>query len=243
MASQTYTTASILVGGIEINANTGTFAMEGQLATRPATTFGSNGHEEVRPGLLSARATIDGFTDFASGGVASYFGAYPASNYAMTASIPGSSAGDPAWLMKVRPSNLTTVGGSVGEMAPFAMQAMADSPFGRGKLLAPVATVSANGDGTAVTLAGPTASQYLYVALHVTATSGGGTWTVKVQSDDNSGFTTATDRVTFSTFTGQTWEWSSVAGSFSSETHLRATWSVSGGSTPTATFAVACFVG
>ena len=243
MASQTLTTASILVGGLAVDGYVNQFGMEPSLQVRPATTFGSGGFDEVRPGLLTATMMVQGFTDFASGSISSYFDVQPASQYVTTVSIPGTTAGDPAWLMRVRPSQLQTVGGQVGEMAPFMLQATADSPFGRGKLLAPVATVSANGNGTAVALAGPTASQSLYVALHITATTGGGTWTVKVQSDDNSGMTTPTDRVTFSTFTGQGWQWSSVAGSFSSETHLRATWSVTGGTSPTATFAVACFVG
>lgn len=243
MASQTYTAASILIGGLEVNAYAGEFGLGGQLATRPATTFASNGYTEARPGLLSADWSVTGFTDFASGAVAGYFGTAPATQYATTVSIPGTAAADPAWLLRIAPNRLVTVGGTVGEMAPFSLTGVSDAPFGRGKLLAPATSRDTAADGTAVALGGPTATQTLYASLHILATSGGGTWTVKVQSDDGSGFGSATDRITFSTFTAQGWQWSSVAGSFSSETHLRATWSVSGGSSPTATFAVACFVG
>jgi hypothetical protein len=242
MASESLRQAVILVGGLAVESNTNQFAMEPQLRVNPATTFGSGGFAEVRPGLLSASLALQGYTDFASGAIAEYLGVVPASEYVVTVATPGTTAGDVSWLMRVRPTDLQTVGGEVGVMAPFMLNASGNAPFGRGSLLHPVTTRSANGNGTAVALAGPTASQSLYVALHVTATTGGGTWTVKVQSDDSSGMSSATDRVTFATFTAQGWQWSSVAGAFDTETHLRATWSVTGGTTPTATFAVSCFV-
>jgi hypothetical protein len=242
MASESLRQAVILVGGLATESYVNQFALEPSLQVNPATTFGSGGFVEMRPGLLSGALSLAGFTDFASGAISDYFGVVPATQYAVTVSMPGTTAGDVAWLMRVRPTEMQTIGGTVGEMAPFSLAATADAPFGRGVLLHPVTSRSSNGNGTAVALGGPTASQSLYVALHVTATTGGGTWTVKVQSDDSAGMASPTDRVTFATFTAQGWQWSSVAGSFSTETHLRATWAVAGGSTPTATFAVSCFV-
>jgi hypothetical protein len=105
-----------------------------------------------------------------------------------------------------------------------------------------VTTDDGAASGSAVAMAGPSASQSLYVALHVTATTGGGTWTVLVESDNDVGMATPTTRLTFATFTAQGWQFESVAGSFSSETHLRVSWSVTGGTAPTATFAVSAFV-
>ena len=63
---------------------------------------------------------------------------------------------------------------------------------------------------------------------------------MKVQSDDAVGFPSATDRITFSTVTGVGSEFTSVAGAFNTETHLRASWTVSG--TGSISFVVVCGV-
>ena len=91
-------------------------------------------------------------------------------------------------------------------------------------------TAGFTGDGVALT--GPDAAQSLYAVIHVTAASGTDL-AVKIQSDDNSGFTTATDRVTFSTVSAVSSQWSSVAGDLSTETHWRV-----GATVATGTFSV-----
>jgi hypothetical protein len=92
----------------------------------------------------------------------------------------------------------------------------------------PSAARTADGTGTAVALTGPSATQRLYATLHVLAYTGFTNVVFKVQSDDSGAFSSATDRITFATVTGVTNEFASVAGSFSSETHMRAFWDVTG---------------
>jgi hypothetical protein len=136
--------------------------------------------------------------------------------------------------------SLNPMAGAKGDVAGFEMSLAYDAAIPRGVVLATKAARTATGDGTAVALGGPTAAQRLYAGLHVFAYSGLTNIVVKVQSDDGAGFGSATDRITFATVTGTTSEWASVAGSFSSETHLRATWTVTG--TGSCTFAVVCGV-
>jgi hypothetical protein len=128
------------------------------------------------------------------------------------------------------------LGGAKGEMATFEWSVPYDTAITQGKVLYPSTATTADANGTAVAMTGPTAAQKLYAALHVTAFSGLTNVIVKIQSDDNSGFTSATDRITFTTATGTTSQFTSVAGDFSSETHVRVNIDVTG--TGSTTFVV-----
>jgi hypothetical protein len=139
-------------------------------------------------------------------------------------------------------ARLAAVGGPIGEGAPFSASVESDSQHGRGVLLHPPTARSTTANGTAVAQAGPGAGRTLYAALHVLSASGTTpSLTVKVQSDDAVGFPSATDRITFSAANAAGWQWGSVAGDFSTETHLRVTWTITG-TTPSFTFAVAAFI-
>ena len=67
--------------------------------------------------------------------------------------------------------------------------------------------------------------------------SAGATLNMSVQSDDNSGFTTATTRLTFTAATTRSGEYKSAAGPIT-DTYWRLSYSVSG-TTPSVAFAVA----
>ena len=82
----------------------------------------------------------------------------------------------------------------------------------------------------------------MYAGLHITAASGTTpTLVVKVQSDDNAGFTSATDRITFTSANSIGGQWSSVAGAVTDD-YWRVTWTV-GGTSPSFTFVVALGIG
>ena len=86
----------------------------------------------------------------------------------------------------------------------------------------------ASGTGTAVAFTAPTATQSLYASFHVLSVTGTGTLTLKVQTDDNGSFTSATDRITFTAATtGNTAQWSSVAGAITDD-WWRITYTISG---------------
>jgi hypothetical protein len=95
------------------------------------------------------------------------------------------------------------IGGKIGGMFPFSGAAYSQGePVVRGTVLQN-GVVSASGNGTGYQIGAVAAGKFLYAAVHCISTTGSGdrAMTVKVQSDDNSGFTSPTDRITFNDFT------------------------------------------
>ncbi len=96
---------------------------------------------------------------------------------------------------------------------------------------------TSSSSGTGRQIGAVSSTQTLYAALHVISASGTSpTLDVKVQSDDNSGFTSATDRITFTQATDVTSEWGSVGGAITDD-YWRITYTV-GGTSPSFAFAV-----
>lgn len=201
-------------------------------AMQNATTFNDGGYTVVKPGLISGEAAVRGFQDWAVDVLDDEISlAQLGSQYPFTV-IPNPTGtvttGDACWLSRGLIGGLNPLGGAKGEMAMFDFSSIPyDTAIVQSKVAAPLAAQTATGNGTAVALTGPSAAQKLYAALHVTAYSGFTNVVVKVQSD-TVGFPSPTDRITFATVTGRTSEFASVAGDFSSETHHRVTWTVTG---------------
>lgn len=211
---------------------------------KPCTTYADGGWTCVSPGLISGEAGISGYQDWAADALDDEISVGNlGSQYALSV-FPNPTgtvaAGDPALLTRGVLSSLNPMGGAKGEMATFDKVVSFDAAITQAKVLAPKAAVTADTNGTAVALVGPTASQKLYAALHVFAYSGFTNVVVKVQSDDSGAMSSPTDRITFATVTGVTNEFASVAGSFSSETHHRVLIDVTG--TGSITLAVAAGV-
>lgn len=211
-------------------------------AMQTCTTFADGGYSCVKPGLISGMATVEGYQDFAADGVdASLSVAQLGTAFPITVfpNPTGTVAvGDRAWLSRGVTAKLSPLGsGTKGEMAGFAIESAYDTAIVQGYVAHTATSVTTSGSDSGIALAGPTASQSLYAALHVTAFDSLTGLTVKIESDDGAGFASATERIVFSTASGATYEWKSVAGDFSSETHVRVNYTLTGsGST---TFAVA----
>ena len=78
----------------------------------------------------------------------------------------------------------------------------------------------------------------MFAALHVLSASGTSpTLDVVLQSDDNSGFSSAVSRITFTQATGITSQWSTLAGA-QTDDYWRASYTIGGSATPTFTFAL-----
>ncbi len=119
--------------------------------------------------------------------------------------------------------------GAVGDLLKISAGAEQSGgiPLARGQLLHN-ATRSASGNGSAWQLGALSATQRLVAALHIlTADGTTPSLTVKVQSDDNSGFTSATDRITFSAKDAIGYDWGSVSGAITDD-YWRASFSISG---------------
>jgi len=239
MAVQFWQDMTILEGDLEIAGQAKSFEVMGDCVALDATPLSTTGWVSLIPGLKSGSMSLEFMQDFDEGGaddtVWSNFG---------TAGVPrsvvnGSADGSTAFLMRGITLQYTPLTGNVGEIASASRTANVSSgPIARGKLLHPSATArTSSGLGTGRQLGEVVAGKTLYAALHVIAASGTTpTLAVKVQSDDNADFTSATDRITFSSATAKGVQWGSVAGAVADD-YWRVTYVV-GGTDPSFSFAV-----
>ena len=148
----------------------------------------------------------------------------------------GSTSGSLAYLLSSLSLGYTPHNASIGETAMASLSGSGSGGAARGLLMHAVTARTTSGTGTAYQLGAVSAAQRIYGALHVTAASGTTpSLVVKLQSSSTSGGS-YTDRLTFSTASTATEQWSSALGAIT-DTWWRTTWTVSGTS-PSFTFGV-----
>ena len=241
MAITAVSGASLILGAFDVSPFTGSITdTPGEVKTLPYTTFALKGYQGNAASIRHGAFGFDGYGDYtATTGISSVLNATTVgTQYAFIASLGGETVGDPAVIGRGIVSNISQ-GSPVGELPTLKVGIACDTTYAtRAYLAAPLASRTTSGlTGTAVAMTGPSASQLAYAALCVTAASGTNL-VVKVQSDDNSSFTSATDRITFSTVSATGWQYSSVAGDLSTETHWRVVATIASG-----TFSFACAIG
>lgn len=184
----------------------------------PVTTYNDGGFATVIPGQMSGEVTVSGFSDFAAGVLDDTINNTTLGTAFPVTVVPNPTgtvtAGDTAWLVKGRQVSYSPASGAKGDAARFSLNLTSDGAVVKGYVSHAKAARTSTGNGTSVALAGPSASQYLYSALHVTAWSGLTSLDVTIESDDDSGtFASATTRITHTQFTAIGSEWKSVIGS------------------------------
>jgi hypothetical protein len=203
MAVLSLTDAYLYGAGYDFTTDTNTATLTTDVAQLDKTNFGSGGWQESIGGLRTSSLAwsgfwqVDGVSDQAVDNQA--FSALGTSQVYTFGPIE--TEGQPAYLLNAMKSQYT-LGGQVGEIAPFSLAANASGSYGtiRGQLAKARGTVSASGAlGTGLNLGAVSATQSLYCTFHVL--SAGTTITVQLQSDDNSGFTTPTTRATIGPLT------------------------------------------
>ena len=207
---------------------------------REKTPLRNGGFRSYLPGLVTARTSIAGHADYAAGGVAAEFGvAERGADTLLTLAPQGADTeGDRVIIHRGLIESMQAPQGGVGDIAGFSLNSRGNAAQTVGYVAAPLTSYSTSGlTGTGVNIAGPSADQKVHAALHVTAASGTDL-AVKIQSDDNSGFTTATDRITFSTVSAVNSQYLTVDGDLSTETYWRAVITVASG-----TFTCLCSFG
>jgi hypothetical protein len=237
MAIQFWKDLSILVGTIEVAGNAKNVNIAASVTELDTTALSTTGWTTLVGGLKSGTVSMELMADFVDDGLdetlQATLGATTIKSFC-TASADGSVA----YTAQSLPINYVPVTGTVGELAMANLSGVTTGPLVRGTLLWPSSAArTTSGTGTARQIGALTSAQTMYAALHVIAASGSSpTLAVKLQSDNASGFPSATDQITFATATGRTAEWKSKAGPVTDDW-----WRVSftiGGSTPSFTFAV-----
>jgi hypothetical protein len=212
--------AAAWVHGYDFTTDTNKMAAAVDRPDLDATTFASGSWKTKAAGLLDVSAHLEGF--WSGPADAEAFPDLGFVDRPLTVS-PDGVAGSVAFLAQVAKFKYSTFG-AVGELVPFALDAMGSNSVGvvRGRVAKAKGTVSATGVlGSGQNLGAPIAGQFAYAALHVFAPAPT-TITVQIQSASDAPFTTPTVRGTIGPITtaGGTWM-TRVAGPLAGEAFWR----------------------
>lgn len=241
MATRVSTHVAPYLGALDLTSLTkSTTIADIDAAEVEFSNYGAGGYKEYKTGIISGGMTVDLFQDYAAGILDD--SVTSGTSYAYSAIVPATPGtiveGDVAFVANGAATKYTPRDGAVGDAATASITLPWSSRFAYGRVGHPSAARTTTGTSTGFAFAGPTAAQYMVANLHVLAYSGLTSITVKIASDDNSGFTTPTDRLTFTATTAIGGENKTAVGSsgWASETHHRVAWTVVG--TGSCTFVV-----
>lgn len=205
------------------------------------TTWASGGYKARVGGLFDSTVKMEGFfqaSDLTQPDDATW--ADLGVNTTALTFLPTSTgaAGDLCYVNRVIEAQ-TTRQGTIGQVLKWTADTKGNWPVARGQILHPQGTArSSSGNGTGVQLGAVSATQALYVCLHVLSISGTGTPTITVTVQDSVDNTFASPHTTgtFSAATAVGGQTMRVAGAITN-TWYRVTWTITG-STPSFLFAV-----
>lgn len=243
MAVQAVLSQQIVLGDFDISCRVTDYSGSVDVDAKDATTVCSAGWAEYVAGLKRWQMSFNGYVDFAANNVDVKLGTSGSLGGSITPvtgcpSASGGADGAIAFTGKGLETNYQILAGAPGELAPFSLTAMGlSAPLVRGTVLHPSSSArTASGNGTGQQLGAVAAGQSMFLALHVLAISGSPTFSVVLESDDNSGFTSPTTRLTSASYSASTGsEWQSAAGAIT-DTYWRVKWTVTGGTSPSISF-------
>ena len=229
MATFVLTDGRLFLDGFDLSSHTQSVTLELTADDVDVTPINSGGFRSRIAGLSDATLSANGFFEAGSAKPDALLGVSSGAELIGTVSAT-SSAGDNAYFLKSR--NFTyNIGGAVGDAMPFSINNSNSSDRAvKGTIMVDdSANLTATGNSTGRELGAVAASKSLFVAAHVVSISGTSTPTLalKVQSDDNSGFTSATDRITLTNFTAVGAQYAKVAGAIT-DTHFRVNYTITG---------------
>lgn len=233
MAAFALTDVDAFVDGLDASCFANMVSVNVEVAELDKTTFCSGGWREVIGGIKSVAFELEGPQDLATAAASATSGpdqelGLLVGNAYTAAFVPaGSSSGAVAYFTSARLMSYSPWGDAVGDLATWKTSWMGTERMVRG-VCAHAATLTATGQSAAHQIGAVSASQRMYAAF-VVQTAGGTTpsITVKLQSDDNAGFTSATDRITFTAATAKGGQFSSVAGAVTDD-YWRLQWTITG---------------
>jgi hypothetical protein len=239
MATLVLNDAKVYYGQFDISGDLNTVNLEYGANALDKTTFGQT-TKIHQGGLKTADFTMGGLMQEAADAVGKTIFDKVGTNDVVLSVVPqGSTYGNVAYFLKSLTSAFTPGSGQVGDLYAFNASATASGhqPLVRGRLEHASAARTTSGTSTGSQLGALSATQRIYCALHVIAASGTTpTLDVVLQSDDNSGFTSATSRIAMTQATATTYELKSLAGAVTDD-YWRLSYTI-GGTTPSFTFVV-----
>lgn len=227
MSTFVLTDARILLAGVDLTAKSNQIGLTYEAETQDATVFG-NDTRTMKGGLYVLSGEVGGFTDDVLTG-STVYDAVGAGPSVLQMAAPGDD-GTTGYAFRSVAASHQPVGGSVGDMAAdsLSLQGKSGSPLVQGTILLSAASAkTSTGTGTGRQLGAVAAGEKVYGALNVVSASG--TLDVTVESDDNSGFTSATTRLTFPQATAVGDGWQTADGAITDD-WWRVSYTIGGGS-------------
>ena len=227
MAKFVFNDGKVFSGGYDLSSHITSVNLDITADELDATTINSGGFREKLGGLKDSTLSMDGFYEAGANKPDALLGA-SIGNELIVTTVPDAGVGNTAYFMKSRLFSYQMFG-AVGEIAPFSIsKSQSDDEVVQGKIEIDGA-LTASGNSTGVQLGAVGATEKVYVAIHCYAVSGTSTPTVtfKLQSDDNSSFTSPTDRITFSNITAIGADYQSASGAIT-DTYYRLNYTISG---------------
>lgn len=208
MAEHVLTNALIHYEGLDLTTQLNQAAVEYSVDLLDRTAFSDDTRTRVG-GLKIAAISASGFFDAAEPD-ATLFGDVGGGDKLISVA-PTPNVGDVGYFMRSLLSEHSPIEGSIGELAGFRIAAAANiGDLIRGQI-GHNGAETATGNETGVQLGAIASGESIYVGNHVTAVDGTSVQVI-VQSDDNSSFTSATDRITFTAATAIGSQFASLTG-------------------------------
>lgn len=208
MAETVLTNGLILFEGLNLTTQVNQVALELSAEPQDRTDLGDTTRKRVG-GLKVAALSAAGFFGAAEPDK-SLFADLGGGDKLITVA-PTPTEGNKAFFLRSLVEEYGPIEGSIGDLAGFKLAAGANIGDLISGTIGHNNTQTATGNAVGRQLGAIAAGQSIYVGTHVTAFNGTSVQII-IQSDDNSGFTTATDRITFPAATAIGSQFASLAG-------------------------------
>jgi hypothetical protein len=222
----------LFAGGADLSGRSNKVELTAEVEDKDSTNYRSGGWKEVLGGLASSTINAEGQWEAGDPGMvddatwASLLGV----RTPWTISPTDATVGTLAYVTYGLQTSYK-LGDQVGEIAPWVAKTAGSWPVARGQIAHPPGTArTATGTGTALQLGPIAAKRRLYAALHVLSVAGtaGPTITARVETDDNSNFTSAATALTFAPATAPGGQILRTDGTASTDTWYRLAWTITG---------------
>lgn len=225
------TDCRLYLDGADLTGYSNKAMMAAKAADLDRTTFASAGWKERKGGLFDGNADLEGL--WAAGDLSAPDDAFwtnlGVSSVPLTGVPTGGAVGDLAYLTRGLETDYKP-GGKVGDLLSWSAGLATSWPVVRGRILHPQGTArTTTANGTSQQIGALSATQALYVNLHVLSVSAtvSPSLTVAVQSDDATGFPSAATQGTFTAATALGGQTMKISGPVTDD-WWRVSWTISG---------------
>ena len=217
MAKFVFNDGKVFAGGYDLSSNITSVNLDISADELDATTINSGGFRSRLGGIKDSSLTMDGFFEAGANKPDALLGASVGSELVVT-TVPDAGVGNTAYFLKSTLFSYNILG-AIGEITPFTVSKSGSSDVVVRGTIQLDSSLTASGNSTGTQLGAVGATEKCYAGIHCYSVAGTSTPTItfKLQSDDNSSFTSPTDRITFTGITAIGSAFQSVSGTITDQ--------------------------